>query len=92
MNALHTQREKRGEKQQQQQWGGREAWCLLDKAYLRDTQWTSEATNKRCTDRSPCLSHSKIRTQVLSLESLLQIELTFFAINYNYASQLFRYI
>lgn len=43
MNALHTQREKRGEKQQQQQWGGREAWCLLDKAYLRDTQWTSEA-------------------------------------------------
>lgn len=47
MNALHTQREKRGEKQQQQQqqWGGREAWYLLDKAYLRDTQWTSEAAS-----------------------------------------------
>lgn len=46
MNALHTQRKKkRGEKQKQQhqQWGGREAWwCLLDKAYLRDTQWTTE--------------------------------------------------
>lgn len=59
----------------------------MDKAYLRDTQWTTERPSAGLIVHLAYLMKilSKIRTQVLSLESLY-IEHTFLAINYNYAS------